>query len=317
MYLTRNKAYTLLKWIVLLAACGFLVFKLAHIGYWEQLRTSFASLSMVRAVFIVAVVVLMPLNWMLEARKWQMLTRNISRISFLTSLKAVLAGLNTGYITPNRIGEFAGRILFLPPGKRITGIMLSLLNSLTQNLIITVFGVAGAVVYFSDNQQGTNFGTYLVVVSVVFAFAAVFYFFLPSLSRKTEQNNRNVKIAQIAHAFTQFEAGQLLKIIGISAIRYFVFGFQFYLMLRFFDIGISATQAITAIPVMYLLVTFTPSFAASEPAIRSSLAVFVLGAFSANTVGIILTGILVWLINFVVPMIAGAVVTASSGEETD
>lgn len=98
-----------------------------------------------------------------------------------------------------------------------------------------------------------------------------------------------------------------MVVVFISILRYLVFCSQYYLLLRFFGITVSLSQALIAIPTMYLLITFTPSLAASEPAVRGSYAVLVFSIFSSNEIGIMLTGILIWLINFVVPMVVGTV----------
>jgi uncharacterized membrane protein len=95
---------------------------------------------------------------------------------------------------------------------------------------------------------------------------------------------------------------------GISFIRCAVFCVQFYFMIRFFSIELTPWQALTAIPTSYLFVTFTPSFAFSEVAIRSSYAVLIIGAFSGQVVNIALAGVCIWVINFVIPMLAGSVV---------
>ena len=67
---------------------------------------------------------------------------------------------------------------------------------------------------------------------------------------------------------------------------------------------------------MYLLVTYTPTLAASEAAIRGSAAVLVLGVFSTNEIGILLTGILIWVINFIVPMAVGTRTFTNGFEKT-
>ena len=115
---SKHRLFISLKWLVMLAAYGFLIYKLANIEFWIELKRSFLAINAERTVFLAAVLLLMPLNWMLEVRKWQVLSSNSVQLSFNDSLKAVLAGLNTGFITPNRIGEFAGRILFLPDNIR-------------------------------------------------------------------------------------------------------------------------------------------------------------------------------------------------------
>jgi hypothetical protein len=67
-------------------------------------------------------------------------------------------------------------------------------------------------------------------------------------------------------------------------------------------------QALIAIPTNYLFVTFTPSVAFSEAAVRSSYAVLVIGFFSSNIVGIALAGMCIWMINFVIPMMVGSII---------
>ena len=79
------------------------------------------------------------------------------------------------------------------------------------------------------------------------------------------------------------------------------------MMLRFFGIHLIVWQALIAIPTNYLFVTFTPSLAFSEAAVRSSFAMLTIGAFSGQTVSIALAGMCIWIINFVFPMLAGTV----------
>lgn len=308
MSLKTNRFFVVFKWIVMLAAYGYLIYQLANIECWNELKRSFLNLNFIRIVFLVAIVLLMPVNWMLEARKWQILTSNATRLSFLISIKSVLAGLNTGYITPNRIGEFAGRILFLPENNRWTGVLLSLINSLTQNIVMTVFGAIGAVFYFSRFYTDMNYSGYLTGIGIGIALCIVLYFSFPGIIRKMKTNKWSVKLQEATKSMASFDTKSLFSVLLISMLRYGIFCLQFYLMLLFFGIGVSAFQAFIAIPTMYLLVTYTPSFAASEPAIRGSFAVLIFSVFSPNSIGIMLTGVLIWLINFVIPMLAGSII---------
>ncbi|MGI4806204.1 MAG: hypothetical protein ACRYFL_15665, partial [Janthinobacterium lividum] len=68
------------------------------------------------------VTVLMLINWLLEAVKWQYLTKLLEKMSLWKAIEGVFCGLTMAIITPNRIGEYGGRILYLPPRKRIHGI---------------------------------------------------------------------------------------------------------------------------------------------------------------------------------------------------
>ena len=57
-----------------------------------------------------AVLLLMPVNWMLEGLKWKLAAGQQVKLSFGNAMRGVLAGVTIGTATPNRIGEFAGRI---------------------------------------------------------------------------------------------------------------------------------------------------------------------------------------------------------------
>src|SRR4051812_2206215 len=70
----------------------------------------------VNVLSIVSVFALMLLNWSLEALKWEIIVNQLQTIGFLKSLRAIFAGISVSIFTPNRIGEFGGRIFFLEAG---------------------------------------------------------------------------------------------------------------------------------------------------------------------------------------------------------
>ena len=84
-------------------------------------------------------------------------------------------------------------------------------------------------------------------------------------------------------------------------------------MLLFMGVSLAPVEALVAIPTIYLLVTYTPSFVASEAVVRGSYAVLILSAFDANEVGMALSGILLWCVNFCVPMLMGSWLLRRSG----
>lgn len=301
----NRKFYLFLKWAIMLSAYAYLAYKLAHIAYWQELKESFVSMDAARFWLLAGVVVLMPVNWAIEVKKWQALTANLVKLPFRTAAKSVLAGLSTGFITPARVGEFAGRVLYLPEKKRVAGTMLAFVNGITQTLVITVFGLAAAIFYFKEYRPIVNYTSYLLIISVIFFLGLSLFFIFPKISGQIKTHRWAAKFQDTLKALSELKTNTLLYVLAISAARYAVFCLQYYLLLHFFRIEITPLQALTGIPTMYLLITYTPTLAASEAAIRGSEAVLVLGVFSTNEIGILLTGILIWGINFIVPMAAG------------
>lgn len=308
MNLNKNKVFVIIKWIVMLTAYSFLIVKLARIEYWHELKITFQHIDFNRISLLILILVLLPLNWWLESVKWQCLMKKSLKLPIRSAVKSVLAGIGTGYISPNRVGDFAGRILYLPKEYRVTGVVMSVLNSITQNIVITVFGVVGAVLFFSENYKDNGISSYLFWIELWIFITVLFVVLLPCLTKKLKCGKWGKKIQEAVRSLSSFKFSDLLSVLWISTLRYGVYSVQYFLMLHFFQIEVTALQALIAIPTMYLFITFTPSLAAAEPAIRGSYAVLIFSAFSTNTIGIMLTGILVWLINFVVPMVLGTVV---------
>ena len=62
---------------------------------------------------LVLVILLMFVNWGIEAKKWQVLMSSIQKVSFLRAYRAIFSGQALAFNTVNRIGDFAGRAVFL------------------------------------------------------------------------------------------------------------------------------------------------------------------------------------------------------------
>src|SRR6478735_8038026 len=88
---------------------------------------------------------LMVINWSIEARKWQVLLLPIEKMSWWKCLQATLSGVAFAINTPNRIGEYGGRILYVNEGNRIPAMSLTMLGSFSQLLITMLLGCGGLI----------------------------------------------------------------------------------------------------------------------------------------------------------------------------
>ncbi len=309
----KGKIFNVFKISILFLSIGFLADKLINFEYWSELRHSFHYFNTTRFLLLLTVMLLMPINWLLEVKKWQTITTKTCPLSFSVALKSVLSGLSTGYVTPNRIGEFAGRILFLPQQYRVTGTLLSLVNGFTQNMVIALLGGVSAFFYFFEYNANTNTEILIWYALLFVVVGVVVLFFLPLFLQKVENRQwiKSPNIKKMVEAILLYRVYDLIKILSWSLIRFTVFNLQFYLLLSFFGIELSFYHGLISIPTMYLLVTLTPSFVFSEPIVRGAYSVFVLGVFSTNQIGIILTGITLWTINFILPLLAGIFITTT------
>ena len=65
---------------------------------------------------------LMISNFLIESIKWRLVVSSNNSISILKAVKGVLVGQTFAFFTPNRIGEYAGRTLYLEEGKKLMGV---------------------------------------------------------------------------------------------------------------------------------------------------------------------------------------------------
>lgn len=306
-----KKWLTILKISVACAAFAFIVFRIMEqIEKGVGLRiTDFKTLPMIAAV------ALMPVNYLMESFKWKRLLVKIQDVKLLLAVKSVLAGLAASMVTPNRIGDFAGRIMLLKAGNRTAGTMASVVGSCAQMLVIAAFGVAAFACnieiprqlhYFQDNYFVT-----LITLVIILIVAIILFFNISRMAAKIKIE-RSQMLKNFVEAMGLYRARQLAAVLVISAVRYAVFAFQFYLVLWSFGVEMELLTGLCAIAFIYCFVTIVPTFALAEWGVRGSAALFFLSPFGGSAVAILSATIAVWLINIGLPALAGAVVMLKS-----
>jgi uncharacterized membrane protein YbhN (UPF0104 family) len=272
----------------------------------QSLRAAFATPSY---ALLALSILLMFCNWFIEAWKWKLLVQRSETISFFRSVKAVLSGVTIGAFTPNRFGEFAGRIFYLERTDRIDGILMTFVGSAAQLLVTIVTGsiaFLAALLYLRIPPPYVKIGwalsCVLLVVSIVLVIAYLNVHACISFLKRARFMQRYRSNLQLLLSYSRLE---LLKVLLLSLLRYCVFTFQFYLLLQVFDVEIAALPAVMLISLTFFAITVIPTFALAELGIRGAAAVAIIGIVADNLEGIIAASFLLWIINIAIPAIAG------------
>ena len=307
----KNVYYSIFKWLILIASYGFLGYKLYEFENYGELQYLFSFSNIHWLIFVL---LLLPINWLLEFEKWRYLCAPFEKISLLTSLKSVLSGLTTGFFSPNRIGELVGRPMFLKPENRLAAVLMTILNGFSQTIIIVACGIPSAVFFFFYflREKSSEYQLYTWLCIFWFAIFLLIYIQLPKISHWLSKKKFSEEIRKYLNLISEISVNRLLILLVYSFVRYVVFCLQFYFILFFCGVEISLFEAAITITLYYLLITLTPSFSFSEAAVRVSFAVFFIGFFSDNMIGIASAGLLLWIINFALPMLAGSVFFAKT-----
>jgi hypothetical protein len=276
---------------------------------WQQIKYSWQSWKFFTVLF------LMLLNWGIEARKWQLLVLHVQPFSFIQAFKSVLAGCSITMLTPNRIGEYGGRILFLKEENRVKAISLNIASGISQLLITMIMGCAGLIFlrFFSHTNNNALsvlpdfWGNVLIYFSIASAgLLFLFYIRLGWLVRLIEKMPAFDKAVKHITVLDDFSARQLLRILSLSLLRYLVFVLQYILLLQVMEVNIQVDLCFWLISVFYLVMAVAPTIGFLELPVRAKASMELMKLYSTNTLGIETAALAMWVINLVIPALIGS-----------
>lgn len=259
------------------------------------------------------VVLLMPLNWGLEALKWRMLVGRFEKETYYVAIKSVFTGvfisLFVNILVPNRMGEFAGRIIYVKLNK-VKASLISFIGSFAQFVVTVLCGAVGYLVFWYSfyDAKWQTFTEYLLVITAGFVIAllVLLYFNINVLSWMLSRPRILRRFKKITSVFYFYKSALLAEVLGISILRYTVFCGQFIALLMLCGIDISITQGLTVIPVIFLVQTIVPSNALSDLGVRGAASIFFLNYYTVDDTAILAATYLLWGINILIPGLIGA-----------
>ena len=260
---------------------------------------------------IFIVVLMMFINWMLESLKWKFMIRKIEAISFFTSFRAIFSGITVSSFTPNRIGEYGGRVFCLEKSDRIQAVFITILCSMAQLLTTIIFGSFAFFILheqFLEDQhfiiEISRFSLFvLFVLNILFVLAYFNIAFLINFLWKFSFFNF---LRQYINVISLFNFKDLLVTFLYSVFRYLIFSIQFLILLHVFSVDISLYDAILSVMLVFFFITLTPTITIAEIGVRGSMALLVFLKFSTNVIGILSSTFLLWIINLIIPAIIGS-----------
>lgn len=277
---------------------------------WQSFRTHFRAANRHWLWWNMA---LIPVNWLLEAMKWRRLTRAFANYSLWHTFQAILAGVTVGIFTPNRVGEYGGRMLLVKAKDNWRAVISTMVGSLAQLLVLLSVGLLGGIYFISHYlkiQQKEIIWLLAIgsftVVAMCWCFFKIRYIII--FLRKFSFSKRIEKYIQQLAVLEQYEAKDLSIAIGFSIMRYLVYSTQYYLMLRFFDIEVGVLTTYAGIATIYLIQSSIPLPPYLDLLARGEVALFVWSVFTNDEIAILGSTFTLFVLNLVVPSLFGLLV---------
>ena len=325
--MTKRQIYRVIEWSVAIAACGYLIWRLATYEDYASLTASLRALGWKEWGALVLCVALMPVNMAIEAWRWYSLMnegvkelknervkelgnegmnelRNErvkelknERLTFREAQRQVYYSKLAGLITPWRLGEYPSRAILMAQEMHNSQCTIHNASESKDSSVWPQVLSMGAV------------GSATMTFAIVLAGAGAIAIALGALSLEIgnwKLENEYIYLVgavmlllvvglalapRLLKRWATVSHGLILKSVGQSLVRLVCWCVQLALVLWALGAFSFQPSAISSLFIYYLLVTITPNVPIAEVGVRGAWAIVVFGTANAALAGVILWGI--------------------------
>ncbi|MGJ3237039.1 lysylphosphatidylglycerol synthase domain-containing protein [Marivirga sp.] len=250
---------------------------------------------------LLLVILLMPLNWLMEVLKWKFSIQPITHITFSNAIIGVLAGVAMGFVTPHAIGDYFAKVFSISHQDRKKALGLILISRLMQMLPTALFGLIAFYIYSQKSLAQIDIPISITYpILSVLGVLIVIIFLILFLKRKHPRINDYVQPVKSMGL-------KLISILaGLSFLRYLVFSTQFLLLLSVLGLKLSLFLQFMGIAFMFLAKSILPTFNfLSDLGVREFSVALFFDNLEVEVASIIASGLILWLINIALPAFIG------------
>ena len=258
---------------------------------------------------LVLVVIMMLMNWAIEIVKWKYLSKRIEAISWWKAVKSVFCGLTWAIFTPNRIGEYGGRILLLKPRNRARGAIAMGVGLFAQLVLTSVFGslsIAWFIATYLPTPASVEFGVWVLATIYALAFV-ILYFNVQWVDYLVGKFRFLRKIKPFFSILEDFTPRELLHVILLSLLRFVIFTSQYVLLMLVFLPELPFVSMILMIFILFFIQSAVPSLDIFDFSVRSFVASNLYGYITSQEIAVMAIVSCIWFVNLILPAIIGSV----------
>jgi hypothetical protein len=280
---------------------GFIGYKLFYAYDFDQLVSDYRQQFEPEYLWLIIAFALMPVNWLIEISKWKLQLNKYEHTTMLDAARGVLSGVSLSILTPNQIGDFAGRLLQLRELNKMKGVVVAVIGNTAQMMMTVAAGLPALYALLFSKSRDMSFA--LIGFAVTLGFFLLLYLRIGSIDRLFS----SARIKKYSVVFTDYTRRELTALFLFSLLRYMVFAVQYFVLIYFYNIQIDSAAIWMCIAATLFAQAFVPSFLLLELGLRGASALWFFGIFAdaSQTPGILLSAYTLWMINLMIPAIAG------------
>jgi len=299
-----------IKLLVFGLAAWYIVRKVTDKTSLDKFQALLNGLEQSSVVWTLSIVVLLMLvNWLMEVVKWQYLVRRIEKISFWKAFQSVFCGLTWAIFTPNRLGEYGGRVLFLKPENRAKGAVAMGVGLFAQLVLTSIAGslsIAWFVSTFLDTPLSVQFGVWVLAVLYATGFLVLFFNvrWVDVLVGKIRWLRRVKPFFAVLEDYTIKE---LAVVLFNSFARFVIFTSQYIILMEAMLPELPFMSTVFMIFILFFVQSALPTLDIFDFSVRSFVASNLYSYITTQEIAVMAIVSCIWFVNLILPAIFGAV----------
>ncbi len=252
---------------------------------------------------ILIVLLLMPLNWLMEVVKWKLSIKELVQISYKKAIKGVLSGVALGFITPHAVGDYFAKVWSLNHTDRKKALGPILVARASQMFPTLLFGLISLKIFMSQfplpQIYSYDYTHILIIISGSLFLGILIYLFF-------QFGNKRFRLNYYFDLVRKMQIKVVCGLLIFSIVRYIIFSAQFLILLSIFTIDLSLWNKFLGVSFMFLAKSVLPTFNFfNDLGVREFSAALYFEAMNIPSGPIILAGLILWLINIMLPALIG------------
>jgi len=300
----------LLKILVFALATWYIVVKVSDKSNIEKFKTLIAGLEQHSVAWtLVLIVVLMLVNWLLEVVKWRYLASKLENISFWRAFQSVFCGLSWAIFTPNRIGEYGGRVLFLQPQHRAKGAVAMGVGLFAQLVLTSVAGalsIAWFVCKFLLPPLSVQFGVWLLAIIYAAGFV-ILYFNVKWIDLLVGKIKFLTRIKPFFEVLEHYSMSELSIVLLNSLARFIIFTSQYIILMKLTLPELPLLSMILMIFILFFVQAALPTLDIFDFSVRSFVASNLYSYITTQEIAVMAIVSCIWFVNLILPAVFGSI----------
>lgn len=294
----QKNIFFFIKLLLLLGVLFLLYKQLSKLdtAHWEQFHLT-NTLSLLLAIAFV-----IPNIW-LAWYKWKITVCVLNaRMERSKVTQSFFAGIVTGMLTPNMLGNFIGRFYYFEKSERLKVTAFTMLSNFGQLIASLSFGWL-SILILDELLLFDEVPHLKLWIGIVLLLCFITYFFGDLVLSKVSKNGfiKEVKSQLKHHQFYRFQ------LLFLSFLRLCIFTTQFMLVLNAFGEELSWFNMLSVWQV-YLLTMLAPSLFLGKIGVRELISVTVLTSVGMNEFAVLFSSLIIWFVNSFAPALLGLVI---------